>query len=87
MKVIPTYLDLVEEYDPTREMSQFEKVLVLAGRAKDLYGGRGCAVDGLEGRKPTAMAQYEIMNHLLEPCITDLVEDENDMLDDMDEED
>jgi len=86
MKVTPTYLDLVEEYSGSQSISQFEKVLVLAGRAKDIYGGRGCAVEGLDGRKPTAIAQYEILNDLLDPIISDVVEEETDLADDMDDD-
>ena len=87
MKRNVNYLDLIEEYSKTPGYSQFDKVLVLARRAKDLYAGKTCAISGLEGRKPTTKAQYEISNHLLEPVILDQNPEDVTNFDDFDEED
>ena len=64
---ISTYLDLVEEHVSLPTINQFEKVMVMAERAKDLYLGKTCLVDGLEGRKPTTKAQFEYSRHRIEP--------------------
>lgn len=87
MKLKHNYLDLVEEYGKQTPINQFEKVLVLTSRAKDLYAGKTCRVDGLDGRKPTTMAQYEILNDLIEPTISDKVPGEDNHFDDFEEED
>ncbi len=63
------YLDLVEEYSDDKKISQFEKIRVLANRARDLYEGKACKVSDLEDRKPTTRAQYEILNEKIEPHI------------------
>jgi DNA-directed RNA polymerase subunit K/omega len=63
------YLDLVEEYADGKPINQFEKVRVLASRTRDLYEGKACKVSNLEDRKPTTMAQYEIMKELIQPNI------------------
>ncbi|OGG94614.1 MAG: hypothetical protein A2527_05360 [Candidatus Lambdaproteobacteria bacterium RIFOXYD2_FULL_50_16] len=78
------YLDLIEEYKFETPLSQFEKVLVLSSRAKDIYSGKSCMVSGLEGRKPTTKAQYEMLTDLIEPVITDKIETPEDY--DFDEE-
>ena len=51
---------------------QFEKILVLSKRAKDIYEGRNCLVDGMQGRKPTAMAQAELAEGVIVPLIKDV---------------
>lgn len=79
-----SYLDLVEEHLQTSEINQFEKVLVLAERAKDLYQGKTCLVEGLEGRKPTTKAQYELVAEKIEPVISEKVDVPHDL--DYDEE-
>jgi DNA-directed RNA polymerase subunit K/omega len=63
------YLDLVEEYSDDKKISQFEKVRVLANRARDLYEGKTCKVDNLDDRKPTTKAQYEVFEEKIEPHI------------------
>lgn len=63
------YLDLVEEYRDDNPINQFEKVRVLSNRTRDLYEGRVCRVDSLEGRKPTTQAQYELKENLIQPNI------------------
>ncbi|MDT8445331.1 MAG: hypothetical protein RRB13_00375 [bacterium] len=87
MKLKHNYLDLVEEYSAPREISQFEKVMVLTTRAKDIYSGKTCQVEGLGGRKPTTQAQYEMLNALLDPVITERQPGENQDYLDYDEED
>jgi len=63
------YLDLVEEYSDDKKISQFEKIRVLANRARDLYEGKTCKVADLDDRKPTTRAQYEMLNEKIEPNI------------------
>jgi DNA-directed RNA polymerase omega subunit len=54
-----TYLSLIEEYPKDAEVTQFEKVLVAARRAKDLH--RGTKVPLLETEhKDTYIALEEI---------------------------
>jgi len=74
---------LVEE-QPLAELNQFEKILVLSKRAKDIYEGRNCLVDGMQGRKPTAMAQVELQAGVITPLISDV--DPNELQDKFDDE-
>lgn len=81
------YLDLVEEYNEDKPINQFEKVRVLASRVRDIYEGKPCKVKGLEGRKPTTMAQFEFLVGKIEPSITDHMEEvDEDDFDDIDED-
>ena len=69
------HLEIAEEQpekDATAELNQFEKILVLSKRAKDIYEGRNCLVDGMQGRKPTAMAQAELLEGVIVPLIKDV---------------
>jgi DNA-directed RNA polymerase subunit K/omega len=63
------YLDLVEEYHTVKPISQFEKVLVMADRARDIYEGKTCKISSIENRKPTTQAQYELLKQKIEPDI------------------
>ena len=81
------YLDLVEEYNEERPISQFEKVKILASRARDIYEGKTCKIKGLEGRKATTMAQFEYLTGKIEPQISEHAEEEEDFDDDMDDDD
>lgn len=87
MKIKHNYLDLVEEYNEPKKINQFEKVLVLATRAKDIYAGKTCHVEGLSARKPTTQAQYEILSDLIDPVITERQPGDEEDFSDFDEED
>ncbi len=63
------YLDLVEEYEDGKSISQFEKVRVLVGRTRALYAGKACKIANLGDRKPTTQAQYEMKEELIQPHI------------------
>jgi len=63
------YLDFVEEYRDQTDMSQFDKIRVLASRAKDLYDGKSCLMGGMKNRKPTSQSQIEIKKGLITPNI------------------
>ncbi|MDX2471946.1 MAG: DNA-directed RNA polymerase subunit omega [SAR324 cluster bacterium] len=67
------YLNFIEEYLETPAINQFEKINVLAQRAKDLYAGKTCLAEGMSGRKPTSQAQIEFKNGLLEPKIEKII--------------
>ena len=71
-----SYLDFIEEYLEPQKINQFEKINILAQRAKDLYAGKSCLADGMSARKPTAQAQTEFKAGLLEPVITEIIEEE-----------
>ena len=75
------YLDLVEEYDKMKptEMSQFDKIQALVSRAKDLYEGKTTTLRGLDGRKPTAIAQFEYKLGLIESNAIYKEEDPDDL--------
>lgn len=82
------YLDLVEEYQSnpeTDKYSQFDKVLTLVTRAKDLYDGKSTTLKDLDSRKPTTIAQLEFRKGIIEHNIyetTELPTEENDRLED-----
>ncbi len=63
------YLNFIEEYLEKPSINQFEKINILAHRAKDLYAGKTCLAPGMSNRKPTAQAQIEFSQGLLEPKI------------------
>ncbi len=81
------YLDLVEEYQVKSkiiEHSQFDKVLTLVTRAKDLYQGKSTTLKDMDSRKPTTIAQLEYRNGVIEQNIyekSDQMLDEGDGLD------
>jgi DNA-directed RNA polymerase omega subunit len=60
-----SYLDLVEEYPREYEMTQFEKVLVAAKRAKDLHLGKAAQLVPSEHKHP-----YMALEELKETAIT-----------------
>ncbi len=80
------YLDLVEEHDGKSEINLFEKVKIMANRARDLYSGKTSIIKDKkqgEGRKPIALAQYEVLKGLIEPDIADVKDKSGDAYDDL----
>jgi DNA-directed RNA polymerase subunit K/omega len=76
------YLDLVEEYKDPGPLSLFEKVLIMSTRARDLYAGRTSrAATMIDGGKPTAIAQYELLKGMIEPEVVDRPDKPDDYLD------
>ena len=80
------YLNFIEEYNNKSSINQFEKINILAHRAKDLYAGKTCLAEGMSLRKPTAQAQIEFSKGLLEPKIEKIVEEPTAVNDDIDED-
>lgn len=77
------YLDLVEEYNKENEINLFQKVRVMTSRAKDLYAGKTSRFTSTtEGGKPVAIAQYELLQGIIEPQIKEK-EKQSDFMDDL----
>ena len=71
------FLDLVENYSDDIPLKPFDKVKVIIARAKDLQDGKPILAQNLEGRKTTAVAQYELMTELIDPDIHQAEKDED----------
>ncbi len=80
------FLDFVEEYSDNSELNQFEKVKVIVSRAKELYDGKP-PIAQMEGRKATAIAQFELSHGIIEADIYPITNADDDQFDDdIDEE-
>ncbi len=66
------YLDFIEDHLHPGPINQFDKIRVLAHRAKDLYAGKNCLIGGMRKRKPTAQAQVEFNHGLITPKIEEV---------------
>lgn len=83
------YLDFVEEYKGEKSLSMFDKVKIITSRSRDLYEGKvskAAAKDGLESRKPTTVAHYELINEYIKPDIHEKEEKTEEYLDDIEME-
>ncbi len=80
------YLEFVEEYKNKSEFSLFDKVKIIAARTRDIYEGKtskAISEHGLESRKPSTVAHYEMIKGYIEPNIHEKEEKADDFLSDI----
>jgi DNA-directed RNA polymerase subunit K/omega len=80
------YLEFIEEYKGQKPLNLFDKVKVIASRTRDLYEGKtskAASDAGLDHRKPSTVAHYEIIKGYIEANIHEKEEKVDDYLDDM----